>query len=120
MARAERLSEAPDPLDALAEWTRQAVRHFSTLRGLVGILARSMYDEGTPSHEMCGAMHESGATLLRTAPKAGRVRAALSPDELFDLLTGVGWVRENSPADRDRSDRLLKLILEGLATGSDV
>ncbi|MFI0479624.1 TetR/AcrR family transcriptional regulator [Actinomadura sp. 9N215] len=117
VAQAERLAGARDPLDALVEWMQQAVRHFSTFRGLVGILAQSMYDEGTPSHEMCGAMHESGTTLLRTAQKAGRVRADLSPDELFDLLTGVAWVRETSPADRDHSDRLLRLILEGLAIG---
>ncbi|GLW67173.1 TetR family transcriptional regulator [Actinomadura rubrobrunea] len=113
---ARRLSDAPDPLEALIEWMRHAVRHFSTFRGLVGILAQSMYDEGTPSHEMCNAMHESGAALLRAAQRAGRVRADLTPEEMFDLLTGVAWVRENAPADRDRTDRLLRLILEGLTT----
>ena len=116
VARAEELSSERDPLDALVEWMRQAVRHFSTFRGLVGILAQSMYDEGTPSHEMCNAMHESGARLLRTAQEAGRVRADLSPDELFSLLSGIAWVRESTPSDRDDSDRLLTLILEGLAT----
>src|SRR4051812_19473568 len=81
--RAERLTAAADPLDALVEWMRQAVRHFSTFRGLVGILTQSMYDEGTPSHTMCSDMHAGGAGLLRTAQAAGRVRPDLTPDELF-------------------------------------
>ncbi|GLX11655.1 hypothetical protein [Microbispora sp. NBRC 16548] len=89
VARAERLAAGPDPLDALTEWMREAVVHFSTFRGLVGILARSMYDEGTPSHAMCAAMHRSGADLLRAAQAAGRVRPDLTPEELFDLLSGA-------------------------------
>ncbi|MFJ4342797.1 hypothetical protein [Streptomyces sp. NPDC088915] len=93
------------------------MRHSSTFRGLVGILTRSMYDEGTPSHAACAAMHGSGADLLRAARRAGRVRADLTPDELFDLLSGAAWVRENAlPEGRDRTDRHLRLIMEGRVT----
>ncbi|GAA2585818.1 helix-turn-helix domain-containing protein [Actinomadura fulvescens] len=114
VARAERLAEESEPLEALAEWMRQAVRHFSTFRGLVGILTQSMYDEGTSSHTMCSAMHSSGADLLLAAQTAGRIRPDLTADELFDLLSGAAWVRENSTADRDGSPRFLELILEGI------
>ncbi|MBB2741805.1 UNVERIFIED_ORG: hypothetical protein FHR35_001625 [Microbispora rosea subsp. rosea] len=48
-----------------------------------------MHDEGTPSHAMCAAMHRSGADLLRAAQAAGRVRPDLTPEELFDLLSGA-------------------------------
>ncbi|GAA2888366.1 TetR/AcrR family transcriptional regulator [Streptosporangium fragile] len=116
VARAERLAASPDPLEALSEWMEQAVRHFSTFRGLVGILAQSMYDEGTPSHAMCNAMHRSGADLLRAAQAAGRVRPDLTPGELFDLLSGAAWVREQSLPDRDGSPRFLRLVLEGITT----
>ncbi|MFD5875491.1 TetR/AcrR family transcriptional regulator [Streptomyces sp. NPDC060322] len=116
IGRAEELSGAPDPLAALAEWMRRAVRHFSTFRGLVGILTRSMYDEGTPSYAACNAMHSSGARLLRAAQDAGQVRGDLTGDELFDLMSGAAWVRENSPADRDGSARFVLMILEGIAT----
>lgn len=77
---------------------RGAVRHFSTFRGLVGILTRSMYDEGTPSHSACSAMHSGGARLLKAAQDSGQVREDLTPDELFDLMSGAAWVRENAPA----------------------
>ncbi|MEW9532595.1 TetR/AcrR family transcriptional regulator [Microbispora sp. NPDC049125] len=116
VARAERLSGHPDPLEALAEWMGQAVRHFSIFRGLVGILARSMYDEGTPSHATCNAMHRGGAGLLRAAQAAGRVRPDLTPDELFDLLSGAAWVREQSTSGRDGSVRFLRLMLDGIST----
>ncbi len=119
VARAERLAAEPDPLDALTKWMREAVVHFSTFRGLVGILARSMYDEGTPSHAMCAAMHRSGADLLRAAQAAGKVRPDLTPEELFDLLSGAAWVREQATPDRDGSPRFLRLVLEGIAIRED-
>ncbi|MFE9427584.1 TetR/AcrR family transcriptional regulator [Kitasatospora sp. NPDC006697] len=107
--------DAPvDPLTALTAWMHRAVRHFSTFRGLVGILAQSMYDEGTPSHAACAAMHDTGAQLLARAQAAGRVRPELTPDELFDLLSAVAWVRENATADRDGSSRLLDHFLTGV------
>ncbi|WP_041939446.1 MULTISPECIES: TetR/AcrR family transcriptional regulator [Frankia] len=104
------------PFEALRSWMGQAIQHFSTFRGLVSILTRSMYDDGTPSHAACAAMHGSGARLLRAAQDAGQVRADLTPDELFDLLTGAAWVRENSPAGPDGSVRFLELILAGVST----
>ncbi|MEV7399575.1 TetR/AcrR family transcriptional regulator [Streptomyces sp. NPDC091267] len=103
-----------DPLDALVHWMTSAVAHISTFRGLVGILTESMYDEGTPSHVACTAMHGCGADLLAAAQETGRVRADLTPDELFDLLTAAGWVRENSAPGRDASTRVLELMLEGV------
>ncbi|MDX6739210.1 helix-turn-helix domain-containing protein [Actinocorallia sp. A-T 12471] len=112
---AERLQKEQEPLGALTEWMALAVRHFSTFRGLVGILARSMYDEGTPSHAMCAAMHAAGARLLTDAQDAGAVRRDLAPEELFDLLSGAAWVRENASSDRDGSPRFLEHVLQGIA-----
>ncbi|ROO85219.1 TetR family transcriptional regulator [Actinocorallia herbida] len=114
VAEATRLTEAEDPLPALQEWMTHAVRHFSVFRGLVGILSRSMYDEGTPSHAMCAAMHESGARLLTRAHTAGTVRPDFTPTDLFDLLTAAAWIRENAAPGHDGSTRMLRLALEGI------
>ncbi|WP_236792324.1 TetR/AcrR family transcriptional regulator [Amycolatopsis sp. GM8] len=111
---AEETSASGDPLAALTGWMSSAVEHFSTFRGLVGILAQSMYDEGTPSHAVCAAMHQSGADLLRRAQDAGRVRADLTPAELFDLLSGAAWVRENAAPGKPGATRFLELILTGI------
>src|SRR6478736_1982657 len=79
IAEAAELSGHADPLAALTRWTRSAVRHISTFRGLVGILSEAMYDEGTPSHAACAAMHQGAAELLTAAQEAGRVRPDLTP-----------------------------------------
>ncbi|WP_323185691.1 helix-turn-helix domain-containing protein [Kitasatospora sp. NBC_01287] len=114
VAHAAQAGGEPDPLAALTAWMQRAVRHFSTFRGLVGILTQSMYDEGTPSHAACAAMHEGGAELLARAQAAGLVRPELTTDELFDLLSAVAWVRENASAERDGSSRLLENFLTGV------
>ncbi len=114
VALAAGAADGADPVEELSRWMRQAVRHFSTFRGLVGILTRSMYDEGTPSHEMCAAMHGGGAALLGAAQATGRVRPDLTPDELFDLLSGAAWIRENALPGRDGSERFLELALAGI------
>lgn len=112
---AEALSRELAPSDALQEWLRLAVRHTSTFRGLVGILAESMYEPGTPTHVACESMHRCGATLLHRAQADGGVRADVSPDELFDLISGAGWVRENHPGDGDApADRFLHHVLSGI------
>ncbi|GAB3886977.1 hypothetical protein GCM10029964_052150 [Kibdelosporangium lantanae] len=59
-------------------------------------------------------MHGCGADLLAAAQAAGQIRADLTPDELFDLLSGAAWVRENSPPGADGSVRFLQLAMEGL------
>ncbi len=61
------------------------------------------------------AMHRCAADLLRSARSAGRVRADLTPDELFDLLGGAAWVRENTLPGKGGGARFLRLVLEGIA-----
>jgi AcrR family transcriptional regulator len=117
VSEADRLAAANgDPLEALSLWMTHAVRHFSTFRGLVGILAASMYDEGTPSHAACSAMHHAGAQLLGAAQAAGRVRPDLTADELFELLSAAAWVRESGGPGRDHGPRFLQLALEGIVS----
>ncbi|MCD0448846.1 TetR/AcrR family transcriptional regulator [Actinocorallia sp. API 0066] len=112
---AERLGTEREPLEALTGWMELAVGHFSTFRGLVGILTQSMYDEGTPSHAMCAAMHGAGERLLTRAQDAGRVTPDLTAEELFDLLSGAAWARENATPGHDGSVRFLHHILHGIA-----
>lgn len=111
--RADDLLDA-EPLDALTTWLPSAVAHCSTFRGLVGFLASSSYDEGTPLHHSCKRMHETGARLLRRAQAAGRIRPDVTPEELFTIITSVAWARENSAPGHDQSVRLLEFVLNGI------
>lgn len=112
--RADELTAECEPLEALTLWLPLAVAHCSTFRGLVGFLAASSYDEGTPLHHSCTRMHETGARILQRAQAAGRVRSDLTPEELFTIITSAAWARENSAPGRDQSVRLLELVLDGI------
>ncbi|MGI8305832.1 TetR/AcrR family transcriptional regulator [Saccharopolyspora hattusasensis] len=112
--RADALAAGSKPLEALTGWLPLAIAHCSTFRGLVGFLAASSYDEGTPLHHSCTRMHETGARLLHRAQEAGHVRSDLTPEELFAIITSAAWARENSAPGHDQSVRLLELILDGI------
>lgn len=118
-ASAEHLAEAAanDPLGALTTWVHQTVAHCSTFRGLVGFLAASTYDEGTPLHHSCVEMHAAGDALLARAQEAGRVRPDLTGEELFTAITSAAWARENSPPGHDHSTRLIELLIDGFRAG---
>lgn len=112
--RATELSDTDDPLGALTGWLTDAVAHCSTFRGLVGFLAVSSYDEGTPLHHSCVTMHDAGASLLARATRSGAIRADVTPDDLFTIITAAAWTRENSPTEHDNSARLIHLVLTGI------
>lgn len=118
-ASAEQLAAdaADDPVGALTTWVHQTVSHCSTFRGLVGFLAASTYDEGTPLHHSCVEMHAAGGALLARAQEAGRVRPDLTAEELFTAITSAAWARENSPPGHDHSGRLIELLIDGFRAG---
>ncbi|MEU4770180.1 TetR/AcrR family transcriptional regulator [Actinosynnema sp. NPDC023794] len=118
-AGAEHLAEAvaDDPVGALTTWIHQTVAHCSTFRGLVGFLAASTYDEGTPLHHSCVEMHAAGGALLAPAQEAGQVRPDLTAEELFTAIASAAWARESSPPGRDYSTRLIELLIDGFRAG---
>ncbi|GAA3845098.1 TetR/AcrR family transcriptional regulator [Saccharothrix violaceirubra] len=112
--RAEELTAhaGDDPVAALTTWFHQSVAHCSTYRGLVGFLTASTYDEGTPLHQSCVDMHGAGGALLAMAQEAGRVRADLTPTDLFTAITSAAWARESSPPGEDHSVRLIGFLID--------
>lgn len=116
-AAAQENSAEPDV--ALAAWFRQAVIHCSIYRGLVGFLASSSYHEGTPLHHSCVKMHDTGGRLLERAQRAGLVRADLTPEHLFTMLTSAAWARENDTPRSGGSEWLVDLLIEAMSQSAD-
>jgi AcrR family transcriptional regulator len=116
-ASATQLAESEDPAMALTVWFRQAVAHCCTFRGLVGFLATSSYDEGTPLHHACVQMHDASGELLAHAQRAGRVKSDLTADDLFTMITSAAWAREHSGGSTRAlapAERLIDLLLEAI------
>nr|WP_156959591.1 hypothetical protein [Nocardia sp. BMG51109] len=58
-------------------------------------------------------MRAAAGVLLVEAQKAGVIRPDISPAEVFALACGAGTASRYATADLDR---LLRLVVEGLAT----
>lgn len=107
-----------EPDAALAAWFRRAVIHCSIYRGLVGFLTSSSYDEGTPLHHACVEMHDTGGRLLNRAQQAGLVRADLTAEHLFTMITSAAWARESDTSRSGSSEWLSDLLIEAMSSVS--
>ncbi|WP_433384186.1 hypothetical protein ACQPZX_23360 [Actinoplanes sp. CA-142083] len=82
--------------------------------GLPETVMGTLAGDGSPLHASCAAMRDAVAGLLATAQADGAIRGDLTAEELFALVTAVGWIAEQAPTLEGRRERLLALILQGL------
>jgi len=107
-------ARAADPGITLPKWLIEFAYGTGTYRGLPESVMATLADEDSPLHASCAAMRDGAGRLLAAAQAAGTVRADVTPDELFALVTAVGWIAEQAPALESQRERLLILITEGL------
>jgi AcrR family transcriptional regulator len=117
-AHAERLvtsAQAPDPDDALAEWTAAFLAHARDNQGLGGALMMEGPDSlGIDCHRM---IREAATSVLDRAQRAGTARPDLTADDLLRFVTGIALATARSPADDAQPDRLLALTLDAVHAG---
>jgi AcrR family transcriptional regulator len=116
-ARGTALRGAPDPVAALAGWLRVLVG-LSTRDGVTATLlgGRTQWPQGF-ADEAHSALSAVGEPLLARARPA--LRPDLTLDELHALVHGIATASNASDAPRERADRLLALVLDGLRSRSD-
>ncbi|MCP2261149.1 transcriptional regulator, TetR family [Streptoalloteichus tenebrarius] len=113
-AEAERLLGADDAGEALRTWLRAATVHATSYRGLSTSLMSSFYDEGSPLHESCRAMHAAGGALLARAQESGSVRRDLSAEDLFTLVNALAWAAEWNGRAATVAPTLLDVVFNGV------
>ncbi|MFC5745829.1 TetR/AcrR family transcriptional regulator [Actinomadura rugatobispora] len=112
--RGTELVSAPRPAEALRAWLLAMIDQVSTYGDLPGRVLDAAGSRNSALGVTCASMQEITRTLLDRAREAGAVRADVTPEELFDLVSGIAWtVSRNRPEDGGR--RLLDLTLGGLA-----
>ena len=104
------------PLAALGDWLAEFAEAASVYRGLPASVMATMCDQTSELHAACQAVRDAGADLLRDAQRAGAVRADARAADLLALVNAIAWIAEQSPPDPGRTDRLLRLVLAGLAS----
>ncbi|MFJ4851401.1 MULTISPECIES: TetR/AcrR family transcriptional regulator [unclassified Streptomyces] len=111
------LSELP-PDEALVTWMQRFIGHAAEQPGMAVALKAVVH---AADSEAVRAGHERVFAALRTlldaAERAGTVRPGVSADDLAGALSGFSLIT-GRPGSRERSDRLVALLVDGLRLGA--
>lgn len=108
--------ETSTPADqALLVWFRELVMFTQSYRGVVAMMAAAHTDTDSALYASCAAVHSAGAQLLKRAQAEGTARADINGDDLFALITALGWAVDQ-PSFASRADNLVHLMTSAILT----
>jgi AcrR family transcriptional regulator len=114
---ADELLAAHRPDEALELWLQRFVTYAATKRGLaaaLGSIAASGAELYTTSRER---LLTAVGKLLLAAIADGSVRSDMSPEDVFQAMTGV-WLIPADERWQPRAERQLQLLMDGLRYGA--
>ncbi|MET7420157.1 helix-turn-helix domain-containing protein [Dactylosporangium sp. NPDC005555] len=114
--RADELSQAPAPGEALLTWLSELAAGSVTYRGLPESVMTALRDDRSQLHASCAAMRAAGGRLLDRAQAAGEVRGDVTAAQLLALAAGLAWAGEQSADPVAMIRQLLSIAMQGLAT----
>jgi AcrR family transcriptional regulator len=110
------LLTSDDEFGAVATWLRAAVTHGLNYRGLAAAVMNSALDRGD---DLVAAWHAEvfavGGALLARARQAGVIVADAGDDDVLKMVGAIAWAVQDSPDSSGQADRLLALLMNGLA-----
>jgi AcrR family transcriptional regulator len=108
--------EASNPPDvALVSWFREGVAFVHSYSGVVALMANAHSDPESALYASCAAVHSAGERLLLRAQADGTARADMTGDDLFALMSALGWLGDQS-AFAPRADHLFNVIAGAILT----
>jgi AcrR family transcriptional regulator len=113
--RADDLTTAPAPLDALIAWLRLQMDFGAHGRSMGAAIMNAKHTEGTEIQIACVDMREAGAVLLRRAQDAGEVRSDVEIVDLLRLMHGIVIANEQAP-DQSRVTPMFDVVIAGIRT----
>ncbi|MGH8445093.1 MAG: TetR/AcrR family transcriptional regulator [Solimonas sp.] len=120
--KAGELETSKPPDEALVSWFREGVAFVHSYRGVADLIASAHADPDSALYASCATVHSVGARLLLRAQAEGTARADMNGDDLFALMSALGWL-VGQPAFAPRADHLFHLIASAILTnrpGNDV
>ncbi|MET0450193.1 MAG: helix-turn-helix domain-containing protein [Mycobacterium sp.] len=109
------LETAPSAGTALVSWVREWVAFAQSHKGVVALMAAAHTDPASALYAACAAVHAASARLLQHAQADGSARADMDGDDLFALMTALGWAVDQ-PSFAARADRLVHLVTGAFLT----
>lgn len=113
--RAGQLETSNSPGEALVSWVREWVAFAQSYRGVVALMADAHTNPNSALYAACAAVHSASARLLIRAQAEGTARADMNGDDLFALMTALGWAVDQ-PSFAPRADHLVHLITSTILT----
>ena len=120
--KAAELETSSPPDEALVSWFREGVAFVQGYSGVVALMASAHADPNSALYSVCDAVHSAGGRLLRRAQAEGTARADINGEDLFALMSALGWLA-GQPSFAQRSDNLFDVITNAILTdrsGKDV
>jgi AcrR family transcriptional regulator len=108
-------SDAPDK--ALVSWFREWIAYAKSYRGIVNLMAAAHANPDSALYASCAAVHSASARILRRAQVDGTARADMTGDDLFALMTALGWTVDQ-PSFAAGADHLVRLVTDAILTRS--
>jgi AcrR family transcriptional regulator len=109
------LESSNSPGEALISWVADWVAFAQRYRGVVGMMAAAHTNPESALYASCAAVHSVSARLLARAQAAGAAREDMNGDDLFALMTALGWAVDQ-PSFRPRADQLVHLVTSAVMT----
>jgi AcrR family transcriptional regulator len=111
--KADELETSASADEALLVWFRELVAFAQSYKGVIAMMAAAHTNPDSALYASCAAVHESGARLLRRAQSEGTARADMNGDDLFALITALGWAVDQ-PSFAPRAAHLVHLITSAI------
>jgi AcrR family transcriptional regulator len=113
--KAAELETSTSADDALLSWFRDLVTFTQGYRGVVAMMAAAHTNPDSALYAACEAVHAAGARLLLRAQAEGTARTDMNGDDLFALITALGWAVDQ-PSFAPRADHLVQLVTSAILT----
>ncbi|MEU1074678.1 MULTISPECIES: TetR family transcriptional regulator [unclassified Streptomyces] len=107
---------APDR--ALRLWMDRFIDYVAAKQGMADALRAAVASGADPFAETLDKLGTALTTLMHAGAEAGLVRPDVDPLDVGFSLAGVALIT-SAPDQRERADRLLDLLLDGLRYGAD-
>jgi AcrR family transcriptional regulator len=112
-ALADELETSTRPDEALLSWFREWVAFAQSQRGVVAMMAAAHTNPDSALYASCAAVHSASARLLARAQGEGRARADMNGDDLFGLMSALGWLVD-LPSFAPRADHLAHIVASAI------
>ncbi|CDM61785.1 MULTISPECIES: hypothetical protein [Rhizobium] len=98
---------------ALESWFRDWVAFAQGHRGVVNLMAAAHTNPQSALYAACASVHSASARLLLRAQSDGSARHDMNGDDLFALMTALGWAIDQ-PSFAPPADQLVRLITDAV------